>query len=415
MKIAIIGTGISGLSAGYLLHTHHDITVYEKDSRIGGHSRTIEINDGTKNIALDTGFIVFNDRNYPHLISLFKHLDVETQKSDMSFGASINNGFLEYGSKGMFAQKRNWLRPKFWGMIWDILYFNRKAPQYLNRADNITLEDCLKELNVGVWFRKYYLQAMGAAIWSCSVETILKFPARTFIQFFHNHGLLTINNHPQWYTVTGGSRNYIKKLIYGFQDRIKTNCGAASVTRTQNGIIVTDTTGKQTHYDHVIFACHADQALNILKDANEQETEILSAFTYQKNQVVVHSDVNFMPQKKSAWASWVYLSEKTIDQQPSVSLSYWMNNLQNLPTAKQIFVTLNPGKMPAPNTIYDQHSFEHPVFTRAAIRAQSDIQSIQNTNHVSYCGAHLRYGFHEDGILSAVKVANTLGVQAPWQ
>ena len=279
MKIAIIGTGISGLGAAYLLHPHHDVTVYEKDTRIGGHSRTVDVFIDGKKTPVDTGFIVLNDRNYPLLTGLFAHLNVPIQKSDMSFGASIDNGYLEYGSKGMFAQKRNLLRPAYWRMLCDILRFNREAASYLHRSDDITLAQCLDELHMGDWFRRYYLQAMGAAIWSCSIETILKFPARSFIQFFHNHGLLTVNGHPQWYTVTGGSRAYVEKLVASFRDRIRLDCGAKSVTRTNDGVSVTDTQGATNTYDHVIFACHGDHALALLADADTNEQSILGAFT----------------------------------------------------------------------------------------------------------------------------------------
>jgi len=414
MKIAIIGTGISGLGAAYLLHPHHDITVYEKETRLGGHSRTVDITIDGKNIPVDTGFIVFNDRNYPLLNGLFRHIGVPIQKSDMSFGASIGNGYLEYGSKGMFAQKRNLLRPAYWRMLWDILRFNRQAAAYLHRSNDITLAQCLDELRMGDWFRRYYLQAMGAAIWSCSIDTILKFPARNFIQFFHNHGLLTVNGHPQWYTVTGGSRTYIEKLVTGFRDRIRLGCGVKSVTRTGDGVMVADTQGAKNTYDHVIFACHGDQALALLADADAVEQKILGAFTYQKNRAVLHADTSLMPENRGAWASWIYLSEQQRDQNPSVSLTYWMNNLQNLPTEQNVFVTLNPGRMPAADLIYDQHDFDHPVFTRNTASAQQQIGAIQNVNRVSFCGAHLRYGFHEDGLLSAVNIAASLGVDVPW-
>ncbi len=414
MKIAIIGTGISGLGAAYLLHPQHDITVYEKDTRLGGHSRTVDISIDGRTIPVDTGFIVFNDRNYPLLNGLFRHLGVSIQKSDMSFGASIGNAYLEYGSKDMFAQRRNLLRPAYWRMLWDILRFNRQAAAYLQRPDDITLAQCLDELRMGDWFRRYYLQAMGAAIWSCSIETILKFSARNFIQFFHNHGLLTVNGHPQWYTVTGGSRVYVEKLVAGFRDRIRLGCGIKSVTRTGDGVIVSDMQGATDTYDHVIFACHGDQALALLADASADEQKILKAFTYQKNRAVLHGDASLMPQKRGAWASWVYLSEQQRDQNPSVSLTYWMNNLQNLPTDRHVFVTLNPGRMPADDLIYDQHDFDHPVFTRETAHAQQQIDTIQNVNRVSFCGAHLRYGFHEDGLLSAVKISTSLGVDIPW-
>ncbi|HCS23872.1 MAG TPA: amine oxidase, partial [Rhodospirillaceae bacterium] len=371
MRIAIIGTGISGLGAAYLLNPYHDIAVYEKEPRIGGHSRTVDLVLGDKKVPVDTGFIVFNKRNYPHLTGLFEHLGVNITKSDMSFGASIAGGMLEYGSKGMFAQKRNWLRPAFWRMIADILRFNRHAARYDENAREISLGKYLDQLRAGSWFKRYYLQAMGAAIWSCSVNTILSFPAETFLRFFKNHGLLTVNDHPQWYTVAGGSRQYIEKLTASFGNKIKTSCAVVSVSRLEDGkISVQDTQGQENIFDHVIFASHADQTLKMLKNPTPAEAEILSAFTYQPNTVVLHEDDSFMPRARAAWASWVYLSETRADDSESVSLSYWMNNLQPLDTQKQIFITLNPGKQPVVDKTHNTHVFSHPVFTRAAISAQ---------------------------------------------
>jgi predicted NAD/FAD-binding protein len=411
MRIAIIGGGISGLGAAYMLYPHHDITVYEANDYPGGHSRTIEVN-GTP---VDTGFIVFNYRNYPFLTSLFDYLDVAVEKSDMSFGASVSDGFLEYGSKGIFAQKRNLLRPQFWRMIFDIIRFNKKAAQYLDDDRNVSLETCLQELNMGNWFKKYYLQAMGAAIWSCSVETILKFPAKTFIRFFENHGLLTINDHPQWYTVTGGSRAYVKKLTDSFAHTLRLNSPVISVERKADGVAVTDKNGDVEIYDEVVFGCHADQALAMIKNPSDEEQKTLSAFTYQENTVVVHSDDSFMPKVKSAWASWVYLSESEDDKNESVSLTYWMNNLQNIDKGNPIFVTLNPGRMPAKDKIYDTHKFTHPVFDAPAVNAQKNIDSINGADRLWFCGAYQRYGFHEDGFMSAVNIVKKMGLNLPWE
>jgi len=416
MRIAIIGTGISGLGAAYLLAPHHDISVFEKETRAGGHSRTIEIDVEGRKVPVDTGFIVFNRRNYPHLTEMFRHLGVETHKSDMSFGASIRGGYLEYGSKGMFSQKRNLLRPAFWRMVFDILRFNRAAEKMLDHPDELTLAECLDKLGMGEWFRRYYLQAMGAAIWSCSVETILEFPARTFIRFFKNHGLLTIDDHPQWYTVTGGSCEYVRKLSAGFSDKIRTGSGVRRVRRVAEGVEVTDSQGESAVYDRAIFACHADEALALLEDADDLEKEILGAFRYGKNRVVVHGDASFMPRRRGAWASWVYLSEAEVDREPVVSLSYWMNNLQNLPTEKPIIITLNPPRRPAAGSVYDEHVFSHPVFTLGALRAQQRMDELQNRRNVGFCGAYMRYGFHEDGLLSAVNLCrDVFGVEPPWR
>ena len=278
MKIAIIGSGISGLGAAHLLHPHHYITVYEKNAYLGGHSRTIEINTPEGSVPVDTGFIVYNERNYPYLTKLFAHLKVPVQKSSMSFGVSIGHGWLEYASTGMLAQKRNLLRPRFWGMIADIIKFNRAAPRYLETCGDTTLRKCLDDLNMGQWFRDYYLQAMGAAIWSCSAAEILEYPARSFLQFFKNHGLLTINDHPQWYTVTGGSREYVTRLSAAFKEKIRLNCGAQSISRTDGKVTVYDTNNGADNYDAVIFACHGDEALSLLADPTDDERRVLGGF-----------------------------------------------------------------------------------------------------------------------------------------
>lgn len=409
MKIAIIGTGISGLGAAYLLSPHHDITVYEKNAHIGGHTRTIEVPTGDTKTPVDTGFIVFNNWNYPNLLGLFKELEVPYQKSDMSFGVSIDDGWLEYGSGGMFAQKRNWVRPKYYGMLADIVRFNKKALAYIERDADITLQECLDGLNMGEWFRRYYLLAMGAAIWSCPIDTIMKFPARTFLQFFKNHGLLSINNRPQWYTVTGGSREYVGRLTASFKDKIKLNNPVKTVVKKGNQWLVDNES-----FDQVIFACHADEALKMLQDPSSVES-VIGAFDYQDNQITVHSDTSFMPYEKKCWASWVYLSEEREDKKQTVSLSYWMNNLQGLDPAYPLIVTLNPGRRPQEDLILDEHVFSHPIFDLKAIKAQEKIPNIQGQNGLWFCGAYQRYGFHEDGLLSAVNVAKAMGVDIPWE
>lgn len=415
MKIAIIGTGISGLGAAHLLAPEHDVTLYEKNAYIGGHSRTIDVQTQKAQTPVDTGFIVFNDWNYPNLMGLFKQLDVPYQKSDMSFGVSINNSWLEYGSNGMFAQKQNLVRPAYYSMLADIIRFNKQAPAYIEKDDSITLRECLAQLKMGQWFQRYYLLAMGAAIWSCPIDTIMKFPAKTFLRFFKNHGLLSINDRPQWYTVTGGSREYVKRLTSSFKDNIKLNCGVKEVTRSDSKVTVKDTQGNSETYDQIIFSCHADEALSMINNPTNEERDLLGAFTYQDNKVIVHSDVSFMPQNKKCWASWVYLSEDRKDTKPAVSLSYWMNNLQGLDPDTPVIVTLNPGRRPKDELIMDEHTFSHPIFDLKAIKAQQDIQTIQGKDRFWFCGAYQRYGFHEDGLLSAVNVAKGMGVNIPWE
>ncbi len=409
MKIAIIGAGISGLGAAYLLSAQYDITVYEQNDYIGGHSRTIDVQSGEHKTPVDTGFIVFNNWNYPNLLGLFKELDVPYERSDMSFGVSINDGWLEYGSSSMFAQRKNLCRPAFWGMLSDILRFNKRALTYIAQDADITLQQCLDQLKMGEWFRRYYLLAMGAAIWSCPIDTIMKFPARTFLQFFKHHGLLSVNDRPQWYTVTGGSREYVKRLTQKFQDKIRRNSPAEHVVKDNDKWLVD---GEM--FDHVIFACHADEALKIIQEPTKDEQVILGAFDYQENSIVVHRDESFMPKNKNCWASWVYLSEGRRDENNAVSLSYWMNNLQNLDKDHPIIVTLNPGRMPDDNFIMDEHRFSHPIFDLKAIKAQDKIESIQGQRGLWFCGAYQRYGFHEDGLWSAVNVARKFGAHIPW-
>ncbi len=418
MKIAIIGTGISGLGAAYLLNSHHEITVYEKNDRLGGHSRTVEVKVPEGKIPIDTGFIVFNHRNYPLLTGLFDHLHVPTAKSDMSFGVSIDNGWLEYGTRElshMFAQKRNFLRPAHWKMIRDILHFNKHAHKYLEKETNLTLGECLDEMGLSQWFRDYYLLAIGAAIWSTPLEKMLDFPAQAFLRFFDNHGLLTVNEQPQWHTVVGGSREYVKRLSESFADKIKLNSGVKRVTRHADSVEVEDVNGDTQTYDQVIFGSHPDQSLAMLENPTDLETKIIGSFKYQPNEMVLHTDTSFMQKRKKSWSSWVYLSEQRKDAEPRVSLSYWMNNLQPLQTETPVIVTLNPGRAPKEGLVQDRYSFEHPVFDEAAVSAQSRMEEINGTDSIWYCGAWQRNGFHEDGLWSAVRVIKALGIELPWK
>lgn len=414
MDIAIIGSGISGLGAAYLLSRQHDIVLYEKNAYIGGHSRTIDIETQSGSIPVDTGFIVFNDWNYPNLFGLFDTIGVSYQKSDMSFGVSIDNGRLEYSSGALFAQRKNLIRPQYWRMLFDVFKFNKQALSYIEKDNSISLGDCLNQLGMSTWFKHYYVLAMGAAIWSCPVETIMEYPAATFLQFFKNHGLLNINDRPQWYTVTDGSRAYIEKLTASFKEHILLENGAQQVQPKQGKLEVIDSKGNKRLFDHVIFACHADQALKLIKQPHERIQQVLQHFKYQRNHIVVHSDTSYMPQHKDCWASWVYLSGNEGDQQ-SVSLSYWMNNLQNLPTTQPVLVTLNPSTRPNDALIHDEHYFSHPVFDYQAISAQQKVTDIQGLQNMWFCGAYQRYGFHEDGLLSAVNVAKMFRIDIPWE
>jgi len=430
MKIAIIGAGISGLGAAYLLAPHHEITVFERNTYIGGHSRTIDVSfSANENAAdenrlektpVDTGFIVFNDWNYPNLFGLFDALRVPYHKSDMSFGVCIKKGWLEYASGGLFAQRRNIFRPQYWKMLWDITRFNKRALAYIDKDSSVTLGQCLDELKMGKWFRHYYLLAMGAAIWSCPIETIMKFPAKTYVRFFRNHGLLNLVKRPQWYSVKGGSREYVSRITQHIQSahgaKITAKAPVTKIAPQEDGrVLVRAQDGTEEIFDHAIMACHADEALSMIETPSENEQHILGGFKYQDNKVVVHNDLDFMSQRKKCWASWVYLSEQAEDKSDVVSLSYWMNNLQQLETHKPVIVTLNPGRSPKAGSVMNEHVFDHPIFDKGAIDAQERIEDIQGKRGLWFCGAYQRYGFHEDGLWSAVRVAKSLGADIPWE
>ncbi len=417
MKIAVIGSGVSGLAISYLLNKKHDITLFEKNDYVGGHARTVEINDNGKRLAVDTGFIVFNKLNYPLLTSLFKYLDIKVIKSAMSFGVSIDQGEIEYGTNticSFFSQKKNLTSLSFWKMIYDIFRFNSKAKVTVEQNASINLEQLLEILKLSSWFKKYYLLPMGGSIWSTSVKEMLNFPAITFINFFENHGLLSISNQPQWYTVEGGSKEYVKKFSQSFLEQIKLDSQIEKVVRGDNCIEIHHKNKIVDKFDHVILATHSDTSLKLLESPSKLEQEILGNINYQKNLMVLHSDVDFMPRRKNAWSSWVYLSNSN-NSEKQVSLSYWMNNLQRLHTSTPIIVTLNPATKPNESLIYDVYEFEHPVFNQKAIDAQKNIYKIQGKSRIWYCGAWQRYGFHEDGLLSAVNIAKKFDVDIPWQ
>jgi len=414
-RIAIVGTGISGLGVASLLHPKYEITVYEKSSDIGGHTRTLNVNYGGKTIAVDTGFIVFNQQNYPNLTKLFHYLNVPVQKSEMTFGITINNGAIEWGAKNLnavFGQRRNLIRPKFWRFIFDILHFNHRAMKFAESHPQFTLQQLLKKMNMGDWFAKYYILPMGGAIWSCPLDTMLQFPALYFVRFFKAHGLLSVKNQPQWYTVTGGAKEYIKRLTSPFEKQILINCAAIAVKREKDKVQVTDGSGNIKEYDHVVLACHADEALGLLKDATLEERAIFGAFKYQKNRAVLHKDTNIMPKRKRCWSSWVYHSDKA--SRDDISVTYWMNLLQSIDHDYPLFVTLNPDHAIASEHIFDEHIFEHPIYSQEAVAAQARISSIQGNQNTWFCGAYQRNGFHEDGLASAITVAKALGAEVPW-
>lgn len=412
MRIAIIGSGISGLSAAYLLHTQHEVTIYEKEDRLGGHARTRDVNG----VAVDTGFIVFNDRNYPNLLGLFAELGVESIPSNMSFAASIGQGAFEYSSKslrGVFPTLASLRDSRRWRMGRDYFRFSRYAKNFLNNPDARSLGQLVKDSRVGNDFARYFILPIGGAIWSCPVSTMMDYPARTFVQFFENHGLLDVNGQPQWRTVKGGSRQYVQKLAEAANSvKLKLKCGPVSVTRVGDGVTIKEKTGTYAHYDHVIMAAHADESLAMLANPSDAERDVLGAFKFQPNHAYLHSDARFMPREKQCWASWVYLSDGAEDKSPQLAVSYWMNLLQDLP-GQPLIVTLNPATKP--DHIHDEKLFHHPIFDEAAIQAQAKVPSINGVDRISYVGAWQRYGFHEDGIWSAVRVVKQLGAKIPWE
>lgn len=417
-KIAIIGSGISGLSAAWLLRERYDVVLYEKNAVLGGHARTLTVDYDGVAIDVDTGFIVFNDRNYPHLLGLFSALQVPFHKSDMSFAASIAEGAFEYSSKslrGIFPTFDALFDVKRYSMMRDYLRFSRAAKRYLQQASSsLTLEQLIALSGVGETFARGFILPMGAAIWSCPISQMLQYPAETFVRFFDNHGLLDYNGQPQWYTVSGGSRSYVSRIAAHLAGKIKLGIGATRVDRTENGVSVLDSHGDVQDYDYVVFATHAPEAHALLHNPSEQESAIIGAFKTQENLAILHRDAQLMPKNKHCWASWVYLSKLREDNSPSLAITYWMNLLQNIDANKPLFVTLNPPEMPADALIFDSHIFAHPIFDKQAIDAQKMLPSINGKNRIFWCGAWQRYGFHEDGIHSAVNVASLLGVKTPW-
>ena len=410
-RVAIIGGGISGLASAYLSAAHHAVTLYEAAPRLGGHARTVVAGQNGDQ-PVDTGFIVFNYANYPHLTRMFQHLDVPVARSDMSFGASINDGQIEYGLRdlrALTAQRRNLLRPGFVGMLRDILRFNAKA-EALAKEDSATIGELMDDLRLGDWFQRYYLMPICGAIWSTPPSEIRAFPARSLLQFFRNHALLSAGGQHQWWTVDGGSGEYVRRLehfLRGHGVAIRQGTAVKAVVRDGAQVTVHSDAGTQEQFDQVIFACHSDQALRLLAQPTPQENAALSAIRFQDNQMVLHRDESQMPQRKAAWSSWVYKADTTRPQ-PAVGVTYWMNRLQNIPDHDPLFVSLNPATEVPQHLIYDQTTFRHPVFDGPALAAQRQLQQLQGQNGTWFAGAYTRHGFHEDGFASAARIARMM-------
>lgn len=416
-SIAVIGSGIAGMSAAWLLAQKHDVTVFEKDARLGGHSNTVLVNTSLGPTPVDTGFIVFNDATYPNLIALFDYLGVATKASDMSFGVSLNGGEIEYSSVGAAAflcGGRNLISPRFWSMTFDLLRFYKHAPLELiaAREDMISLGDYLARRGYGDAFQRDHLLPQAAAIWSASMAEIRHYPACAFVRFFENHGLLKLKGRPKWRTVDGGSQAYVAKLTASYANQVRLNAGAASVRRDKGGVWVRDAQGHAQRFDDVVIAAHADEALAMLEDATPDEQRLLGAFRYAKNRAVLHTDAALMPRRRALWASWNYVGD---NPDGGCVVSYWMNKLQQIESREQLFLTLNPRTMPRPETILYETEYDHPLFDAAAIRAQEALWSLQGARNTWFCGAYFGAGFHEDGLQAGLAVAEQLGgVRRPW-
>jgi predicted NAD/FAD-binding protein len=416
-RIAIIGSGISGLASAYFLARQHDVVVYEAGRYAGGHSNTVDINlNGVKD-SVDTGFLVFNQRTYPNLIALFAELGVETYASDMSFGVSIDNGALEWAGTSLdtvFAQRSKLFSPGFWLMLKDILRFNAEADKNLrdSRQTGITLGQLLTQGGYRPSFQNHYLLPMAAAIWSCSPQDILAFPASTFLQFCQNHALLQVNNRPQWHTVKGGSREYVKKIVASLPD-VRLNTPVTGVRRDGARVWVQSQLGGEA-FDAVVFATHAPNTLALLHDASAAERTLLQKVRYQPNTAYLHTDLAQLPKRKKVWSAWNYLGGASRAGQRVVCVTYLLNQLQNLQTDQPVMVTLNPFVAPDAKHTLARFEYDHPIFDQAAIQAQQQLPTIQGKNRAWFAGAWTGYGFHEDGLKSALRVAADFGVLPGW-
>lgn len=420
MKVAIIGSGISGLTTAYLLNKKHDITLFEKDSRLGGHTATMDFSINGQDYSVDTGFIVFNDRTYPNFIKLLGLLGVDYNATSMGFSVSCPQTGLEYAGNNLntlFAQRKRLFDLSFWRMLKDIMRFNKQAQQdYANGSivSDMTLGEYLKQNNYSDGFAHYYLVPMGAAIWSASFAAMKQFPVAFFVKFFFNHGLLDVVNRPQWRVVSGGSKAYIAPLTESFKEKIVLGAQIKRVKRLVNGVNIEFSDERVEHFDQVVFATHSDQALALLDDVSDVEQAILGDIPYQSNSVVLHFDEKMLPKNKRTWSSWNYLLKESIntegDSEQLPVLTYNMNILQGIQSDKTFCVTLNAEQDIAKEKIIGKYHYAHPQFSRKAIQAQQRWDEINGVNNTWFCGAYWANGFHEDGVVSAMRVAERFGV-----
>lgn len=410
MRIAIIGSGISGLTAAYLLHREHQIVVYEQNNYIGGHANTVDVLFQNVNYPIDTGFIVFNQTTYPNFTKLLRQLGTTWKDSNMSFSVRCDQTGLEYSPSSLgslFAQHKNILRPLFWRMLLDILRFRRNFGSILENPEDITLMEFLEREQYSSYFRDYFIIPMGAAIWSADPKSFGQIPARFFVRFFQNHGFLNIRNQPKWLTIENGSRQYVQALTAGFKHNVQLNCAVVSIRRLSKHVLIRTTDNNEESFDQVIIATHSDQALKMLVDPSEAERKILSAIPYRNNIAVLHTDENLLPRIQKTWASWNYcIPEKP---QSEVILTYNMNILQSIAAPATFCVTLNRKQAIDDNKILYEVEYAHPVFTRESVEAQKKHQEISGLNRTHYCGAYWGNGFHEDGVNSALAVCKHFG------
>ena len=417
-SIAVVGSGISGLAAAWLLRQRYAVTLFEAADYAGGHTHTVDADVDGQRIAVDTGFLVFNEKTYPNLIGMFRHLGIEAAASDMSFSVRLEREDIEWAGTSIatvFAQKRNLVRPAFLRMLADILRFNREAPHWLERGDDpdASLGDYLDAGRYGRSFRDWYLLPMAAAIWSCPMQAMLAFPAHSFIRFFVNHGLLQITDRPRWLTVRGGGREYVRRLLADLPD-VRLGTPVVRVQRMPDGVQVRAQDGSVQRFDQVVLAAHSDQCLGMLADADAHEREVLGAIGYQPNTAWLHTDASFLPGRRSAWAAWNYTGGFGADGDRAVSVSYLLNRLQPLPVRSPVVVTLNPHRDIDPDRVIGRYDYAHPLFDASAIKAQSQLPSIQGRRRTWFCGAWAGYGFHEDGLRAGMAVAASLGAAVPW-
>jgi predicted NAD/FAD-binding protein len=412
-RVAVVGSGVSGLSAAWALSGGCDVTLYEAESRLGGHSDTFDW-DG---VGVDCGFIVYNERTYPNLTAMFAHLGVETSASDMSFAVSVDEGDFEYSGgtlRGLVAQAGNVLKPRYWSMVKDILRFFREAPRDLAKGELGTLSDYLDARGYGQAFRNDYLYPMAAAIWSTPAMQVGEFPAANFIRFNANHGLLNLVDRPVWRTVTDGSRHYVRRLVEAVGE-VCLGAPVRGVRRVEGGVDVVQADGAARRFDEVVIAAHADDALKMLEAPTGAERRTLGAFNYLDNSAVLHTDVRLMPRRRAAWSSWNYLaSGRGADRR--LTVSYWMNKLQPLPGRGDVFLTLNPPWELPPSAALRRTSYRHPLFDAGAFAAQRDLWGLQGSGGVWFCGAYFGFGFHEDGLQAGLAVAEAIGgARRPWR